>query len=63
MKQVLKHFSKVFATDYMCCSELAGRQLFGDKEYEKGNVYLLNNAIDLDKFKYDENIRKEKEKN
>jgi len=62
MKQVLKHFSKVFATDYMCCSELAGRWLFGDKEYEKGNVYLLNNAIDLDKFKYDENIRKEKRK-
>lgn len=63
MKQVLKHFSKVFATDYMCCSELAGRWLFGDKEYDRGNVYLLNNAIDLDKFKYDENIRKEKEKN
>lgn len=62
MKQVLKHFSKVFATDYMCCSELAGRWLFGDKEYDKGNVYLLNNAIDLDKFKYDENIRKEKRK-
>lgn len=58
MKQVLKHFSKVFATDYMCCSELAGRWLFGDKEYDRGNVYLLNNAIDLDKFKYDENIRK-----
>lgn len=62
MKQVLKHFSKVFATDYMCCSELAGRWLFGDKEYDRGNVYLLNNAIDLDKFKYDENIRKEKRK-
>lgn len=59
MKQVLRPFSKMFATDYMCCSELAGRWLFGDKEYEKGNVYLLNNAIDLDKFKYDENIRTE----
>ena len=59
MKQVLKHFSKVFATDYMCCSELAGRWWFGDKEYEKGKVYLLNNAIELDKLKYDENKRKE----
>lgn len=62
MKQILRPFSKLFATDYMCCSELAGRWLFGDKEYDKGNVYLLNNAIDLDKFKYDENIRKEKRK-
>ena len=62
MKQVLRPFSKVFATDYMCCSELAGRWLFGDKEYDKGNVYLLNNAIDLDKFKYNESLRKMKRK-
>lgn len=62
MKQLLRPFSKVFATDYMCCSELAGRWLFGDKEYDKGNVYLLNNAIDLDKFKYDEVVRREKRK-
>ncbi len=62
VKQILRPFSKVYATDYMCCSELAGRWLFGNKEYDKGNVYLLNNAIDLDKFKYDEKIRKEKRK-
>lgn len=62
MKQVLRPFSKIFATNYMCCSELAGRWLFGNKEYDKGNVYLLNNAIDLDKFKYDEKIRENKRK-
>ncbi len=62
LKQALRPFSKVFATDYMCCSELAGRWLFGNKEYDKGNIYLLNNAIDLDKFKYDEKIRSEKRK-
>lgn len=62
LKQVLRPFSKLFATDYMCCSELAGRWLFGDKKYDKGNVYLLNNAIDLDKFKYNETLRKKKRK-
>ncbi len=62
LKQVLRPFSRVYATDYMCCSELAGRWLFGDKEYDKGNVYLLNNAIDLDKFKFDEKVRKTKRK-
>lgn len=62
IKLFLRPFSKLFATDYMCCSELAGRWLFGNKEYDKGNVYLLNNAIDLDKFKYDETIRKSKRK-
>ena len=59
IKNILRPFSRVFATDYMCCSELAGRWLFGNKEFEKGNVYILNNAIDIDKFKYDENVRKE----
>ncbi len=62
LKQVLRPLSKIYANRYMCCSELAGRWLFGDKEYDKGNVYLLNNAIDLDKFKYDEKIRKDKRK-
>lgn len=62
VKQVLRPFSKVFATDYMACTEHAGRWLFGNKEYDNGNVYLLNNAIDLDKFKYDEKLRKEKRK-
>ena len=62
LKIALRPFSKVFATNYMCCSELAGRWLFGDKEYDKGNVYLLNNAIDLDKFKFDKKIRNKKRK-
>ena len=62
LKQVLRPFSKVYATDYMCCSELAGRWLFGDKAYDSKKVYLLNNAIDLDKFKYNESLRKKKRK-
>lgn len=62
LKQVLRPFSKIYANKYMCCSELAGRWLFGDKEYDKGNVYLLNNAIDLDKFKYDKKLRDKKRK-
>ncbi len=59
MKQVLRPFSKKYATHYFCCSELAGRWLFGDKLYNQSKVFLLNNAIDLDKFKYNKKIRKE----
>lgn len=62
LKNILRPFSKVFATNYFCCSELAGRWLFGDKAYDDGKVYLLNNAIDVDKFRYDEKIRREKRK-
>ncbi len=59
LKQVLRPFSKVFANYYFACSEYAGRWLFGDKEFDKGNVYVLNNAIDIDKYKYNEKIREE----
>lgn len=62
LKIILRPFAKIFATNYMACTEHAGRWLFGDREYDKGNVYLLNNAIDLDKFKYSERIRKNKRK-
>ncbi len=62
LKQILKHFSKVYATDYFCCSELAGRWLFGNRTYNKGKVYLLNNAIDLDEFEFNIELRKEKRK-
>ena len=62
MKQVLRPFSKKFATNYMCCSEFAGRWQFGDKAYDDGKVYLLNNAIDLDKFSFNSKIRNDKRK-
>lgn len=62
MKQLLRPFAKMFATDYMACTEHAGRWMFGDKEFDKGNVYILNNAIDLSKFKYNKKIRESKRK-
>lgn len=62
MKQALRPFSKKYATDYFACSELAGRWLFGDRTFEQWKVTIINNAIDLDKFKYDEKLRKEKRK-
>lgn len=58
IKLVLRPFTKLFANQYMACTEHAGRWMFGNKEYDKGSVYILNNAIDLDKFKYDEKTRK-----
>lgn len=62
LKVFLRPFAKVFANKYFACTEHAGRWMFGNKEFEKGNIYLLNNAIDLDKFKYDEKIRNKKRK-
>lgn len=58
LKNILKPFAKINATHYFCCSELAGRWLFGSNTYNKGEVTLINNAIDTKSFIYDENIRK-----
>ena len=52
IKGILRPFSKVFATHYFACSELAGRWLFGNRTFNKGKVFVLNNAIDIDRFKF-----------
>lgn len=57
IKQILKHFSRKNANVFMCCSENAGRFQFGDKYYK--SVFLLKNAIDTNKFSFDEKIRNE----
>lgn len=57
IKNILKPFSKVFATDYFACSEHAARWLFGDKTFESGDVHIIRNAIDINKFKYVESTR------
>lgn len=57
IKEMLRPFSKIFATDYFACSEHAGRWLFGNKTFENGKVTIIRNAINTDKFKYDEKTR------
>lgn len=59
LKYTLRPFAKVYATHYAACSRYAGEWLFGKKSMERGEVTVFNNAIDLDKFKYDENVRNE----
>ena len=58
LKNILKHFSKLFATDYFACSEKAARFQFGNKSVDNGQVVIINNAIDVNKFEYNEKIRK-----
>lgn len=55
VKNILKYFAKIFATDYFACSEKAGRWLFGNKAFNKGKVLIINNAVDFEKFKISKN--------
>ncbi len=59
LKYTLRPFAKVFATHYAACSKYAAEWLFGKKTVAQGKVKIFNNAIDLDKFKFDENVRNE----
>ena len=62
IKNILRPFSKVFATDYFACSELAGRWLFGNRTFNKGKVTIINNAIEVDKFLFNEEVRNQMRK-
>lgn len=44
-------------SDYFACSKRAGEWLFGKEINESGKVIILNNAVDVDRFKMNENIR------
>lgn len=46
-----------YATHLFSCSDPAARWLFGSHNVESGAVVFIKNAIDLDKFIFDETIR------
>lgn len=47
-----------YATDYFACSKIAGEWLFGKDIVESDKFRVIHNAVDYDKFKFNENIRK-----
>lgn len=55
MKYMLKPLAKVFPTELCACSRYAGNWIYG-KNVE---FRVFNNAIDLNKYKYDKKQRKE----
>ena len=56
-KNILRIFSKIYATNYFACSESAGIWLFGKRAYKKGKITIINNAIGCEKFQFNSDIR------
>lgn len=48
---------KLYATDFWSCSQVASNWFYSDKIINSSKHRIVNNAIDYDKFKYNENIR------
>ena len=53
LKYLLRPFNKLFATHYFACGERAGRWMFGSRAFEKGEVHVMPNAIDAERFAFD----------
>ena len=51
---IFSRFSKYFSTVNLACSKESGKYLFGKREFE-----VINNGIDLKKFKFNKEKRKE----
>ena len=57
IKNVLKPFSKCFATHYMSNGEVCGRWQFGDELFDAGKVAVFKTVIDTEKHQYDPELR------
>lgn len=57
MKYILRPFAKLFANQYWACGKLAGIWMFGRNLVNTGKVKIINNAINLAKFEFNENER------
>ena len=58
LKNIFRPFVKFFATNYMACTDHAARWMFGNRKVDNGEVFVLNNAIELEKYKYNALSRK-----
>ncbi len=58
MKIILRPFAKLFANQYFACSRLAAEWMYGKKAVDEGKITIINNAIDLDKYAFDKEKRK-----
>lgn len=56
---ILKLTSKLYANYFFACSEEAGKFIFGKKIKNDERFYVINNAIDVEKYIYNSKIREE----
>lgn len=54
VKHLLRPFARLFANEYWACSKLAGEWMYGKQAVADGKVTIINNAIDLKQFAFDE---------
>ena len=58
LHKINKHLAGRFCNVFFACSTDAAKWMYTKKNLNSTSFYMINNAIDLDKYSYDENIRK-----
>ena len=58
-KAILKPWAKLFANRYWACSALAAEWMYGREMTQSGTVTIIPNAIDLAKYAFNEEKRKQ----
>lgn len=56
-KKILQYPLRFQADYFFGCSEIAGKWLFGDKVVKSDRYFMLKNAVDLDRFAYQRQMR------
>lgn len=62
MHNINRHFIPLYANEYFACSEKAGEWFFSKKIRASNKYKIINNAVDMKKYEYNEKIREEKRK-
>ena len=62
LHNVNKHFIPLFANNYFACSKLAGEWFFSKKIIESNRFFIINNGIEVEKYQFDLQRRKNKRK-
>lgn len=57
-KTLLRPFSKIYPTHLVACGELSAEWLFGKATVRDGKVHYIRNAVDLQRFVFNEAQRK-----
>lgn len=55
---VNKRFIPLFANVFFACSNKAGKWFFNKKILNSNNYFIINNAIEVEKFKFNNEVRK-----
>lgn len=57
LKYMLRPCCKWFATDYFACGTYAGQWMFGRNGVNHGGVYLMRNAVEVERFCFNADTR------